>query len=669
MPPNGSRKLYNAKILRNYAQYLRLQLRWDAEQVSRLFRACGRDASLLANDDNWFDQEFSDRFHDQVSKLTRDPAIARKVGRYTATSYCQGIVGRFAKSLLTPEAFFRKIPEIVMFYTRATRFSLTSLGRSRAVLRSTVEEECVERPYQCENRKGILEAVPSAFGCRGISLKETECYHRGGRWCEYEITWNSPWRVRPFAYSTILAIVTSFLIFGFGGRAAVSFAQGLFVGGLVFLCLREWDRYRKEKISREQNEALEQSLETLERHKRESELVRSVTRATTQLAPEDDLLRKTAASLRREEGYDRVLILMMNPTTSTLSAKAWAGFDVAHENLIREMEFNVRPDNYDGFFVQVINSRKPLLVCDLQSNMKTQSRKTQQYIRLLGTEAFAAVPIQLNNRAVGLLSVENKLGSRPLFESDLELLGNLADHLAVSIANSRHYEEARSALGLAKNLETREREMKRRFSKYVPTHAHVPLSPLDSSAMLVQKKELSVMFVDIISFTTMSEQYGPEDVVRMLNIYIDEVAQAVALEEGQINKIMGDGLLLYFEGVNERAIRAGRRILQTLPRMNERLMREGFAPVHVGIGAHRGECTIGNIGSRDRIDYTLIGDTVNIASRIQAFTRNFGPDTFCLSSALKYDTQEFGFEFQGDIELKGRKGRIGVFRLTEGENA
>lgn len=139
--------------------------------------------------------------------------------------------------------------------------------------------------------------------------------------------------------------------------------------------------------------------------------------------------------------------------------------------------------------------------------------------------------------------------------------------------------------------------------------------------------EASVLFVDIRGFTTISEHRAPADIVAWLNDYFETVQQAVEAEGGFINKFVGDAALAVFGApvpTADHALRAlgsARRILFAAKNIAP---RPGFPPVHLGIGLATGNVLAGNIGSSRRLEYSVIGDAVNLASRVQNLCKETG---------------------------------------------
>ena len=144
---------------------------------------------------------------------------------------------------------------------------------------------------------------------------------------------------------------------------------------------------------------------------------------------------------------------------------------------------------------------------------------------------------------------------------------------------------------------------------------------------------VTILFSDIRSFTTISESMDPQHLVALLNEYFTEMVSIVMDEGGVVDKYIGDAIMAVFgapvpkpeDAVN--AVRAAVRMRRALRTLNERLdIARDIAPLRTGIGIHTGEVVAGNIGSERRMEYTVIGDAVNLASRLESSTKELGVD-------------------------------------------
>ncbi len=171
------------------------------------------------------------------------------------------------------------------------------------------------------------------------------------------------------------------------------------------------------------------------------------------------------------------------------------------------------------------------------------------------------------------------------------------------------------------------------FSKYVdPEVAQTIWQRRDEVSLLGQEKVATVLFTDIRSFTAMSAGIASQTVLQWLNEYFTEMDNIIRAHGGLLNKFIGDGLLVVYgvplsRGLKEDTIEAVKTAFAMLHRMEElNLKRDPNAPfpdVHIGVGIHTGPLTCGNVGSATRLEYSVIGETVNLASRLESLNKDF----------------------------------------------
>jgi len=201
------------------------------------------------------------------------------------------------------------------------------------------------------------------------------------------------------------------------------------------------------------------------------------------------------------------------------------------------------------------------------------------------------------------------------------------------------------------------------------------VSPAVMEKLLHQKNAIEgevqhvcVMFLDIRNFTTFSESRTPQEVVAYLNSLFDFMIEIVNRNEGIINKFLGDGFMAVFgapfsNGFDARnAVNASKQILQKL---KEEIETGNILPTTVGIGLHTGEAVTGNIGSIQRKEYTIIGDVVNLASRIESLNKQFNSQ-FLISEMVRDALGDAGNDAVslGKVTVKGRAEPVEIFKLA-----
>ncbi len=186
------------------------------------------------------------------------------------------------------------------------------------------------------------------------------------------------------------------------------------------------------------------------------------------------------------------------------------------------------------------------------------------------------------------------------------------------------------------------------------------------------ERTVAVMFNDIRSYSTLTEHLSPQQVVALLNIYLGEVTEVIRAHRGFVDKYLGDGLMACFGGPVPTADPAGdalRAALAMTRALHEnvlpRLAAAQLPAFKAGIGVHVGKVIMGNIGSESRMDYTVIGDAVNVASRVEGQTKEFGWAVIATREALEAAQGSFTSELLGERMVKGREQPVVLYRVFD----
>ena len=173
----------------------------------------------------------------------------------------------------------------------------------------------------------------------------------------------------------------------------------------------------------------------------------------------------------------------------------------------------------------------------------------------------------------------------------------------------------------------REKKIRNIFQKYVPKPVIEEFFANPESMLVGQDRELAVLFSDIRGFTTLSEGMPPNEVVESLNAYFERMVKVIMDHKGIVDKYIGDAIMatfgapVHYGDETYQAVMSGFDMLDALRPFNAAQVKKGRPQFKVGIGINYGEVTVGNIGSEQKMDYTVIGDMVNLASRLEGLTK------------------------------------------------
>jgi class 3 adenylate cyclase len=185
--------------------------------------------------------------------------------------------------------------------------------------------------------------------------------------------------------------------------------------------------------------------------------------------------------------------------------------------------------------------------------------------------------------------------------------------------------------------------------------------------------EATVVFSDIRGFTSMSERMRPEEVFAFLNDYLGRMIEVIAARGGIIDKFLGDGILSVFglpvpsEHHASEAFAAALDMRSKLAEMNEERAGQGLEPVRIGIGMHTGEVIAGNVGNARKLQYTIIGDTVNLASRIEGLNKTYGTDLLMSGATRARLTKDEGarLELIEAAIVRGKSDRVDIWSFAD----
>ena len=182
----------------------------------------------------------------------------------------------------------------------------------------------------------------------------------------------------------------------------------------------------------------------------------------------------------------------------------------------------------------------------------------------------------------------------------------------------------------------------------------------------------TILFSDLIGFTTLSEKADPEALVSQLNEYLSRMTSVVFSNGGTLDKFIGDAIMAVWGNVRsvgmaqdaKDCVRAALAMRRELRQLNQKWREEGRMGLGMGIGINQGEVIVGNIGSHERMDPTVIGDSVNLASRLEGLTRIYGVDILVGATAAELVRDEVHLRSVARVQVKGKSKPVDIFTFV-----
>jgi adenylate cyclase len=399
-------------------------------------------------------------------------------------------------------------------------------------------------------------------------------------------------------------------------------------------------------------------LEYLKRENRLLTLLYQVSRALGDKTTVDEVTQCVLDLVLQIDGAERGYAMLL--TEESLRDAQQASSNYAFMPAIlryRHAEKTAAPDMAlsRAIIQQVMQSKGPLLVMDSKSDVRFSGSES---MAMSGMQSAMCAPLACRDRLFGLLYVDNLSKRGTFMQEDLEIFAVIAAQAGLVIDRVMAKSEVKRQ-GL--QLNALERFLSPAISKKVVAEAA-------DIRLGGESQRITVLFADVRGFTTMAEKMKPREAVEVLNDFFARMTNVIFEHDGALDKYLGDGLMALFgaplalQNDAEAAVRAAVDMQKSLAELNK---LSGKPPLSIGIGIHTGEAIVGYLGTERRTDYTAIGDTVNVASRL---TSQAGPGQIVISSATN---SQLGHGISccqlSPMKLKGRDEPIEVHEVRWNE--
>ncbi len=431
--------LYNSKIIETYIKLVKNK--YSYIDVSELLNSAGMETYEVADQGHWFTQEQVDRFYYRLVQLTGNEEIAREAGRYAASPDALGIMRQFILGIVGPATTFEIINKIMSNFTRSSTCQSKIISSNKVEIVVTPYEGMEEKPFQCENRLGLFEAIVLRFGFDLPHVEHTECLFKGGKSCRYIISWEKPVSVYlkkcGIGVTVFLAIFLMSLLFLNRLELLVNLFPLFMSIAFVFAYIVAKNELKELKASlNNTNDSTDSLLEQINSNYNNALMINEIGQALGRYSNRDEILSNVIRTMEKRLEYDRGLILLANTEINRLILYDGYGYSAEQRDQYYSMSFNLDRPQSKGVFNICFREQRPILVNDINDIIGNLSPKSMEFAKKIGSHSFICCPILCEGKSIGILTVDNVKTKKPLVQSDISLLMGIASFLGISLRNA-----------------------------------------------------------------------------------------------------------------------------------------------------------------------------------------------------------------------------------------
>lgn len=382
--------------------------------------------------------------------------------------------------------------------------------------------------------------------------------------------------------------------------------------------------------------------------------VESILKASQAISSEikmDALMVRLLKILAETAGAQRVIILLNVKGDLRIEAMKEIGHEVEIKGVNLE-DFAEIPDT----LIRYIEKTKSAVLLENAADKGPFTR--DPFIMRDKGKSVLGIPIVRQGNLEGIIYMDNNLATGVFTPERADILSTLSAQIAISLENA--------------NFISRMQELNKSYDRFVPKEFLKMLnrdSILDVSPGDQVINEMVILFADIRGFTALCETIPASETFSILNEYLSTVTPPIHENGGTVDKFMGDGIMALFPNNADNALRAAIQMQQLLDGFNLKRKAKHEPPILIGIGLHIGKVTLGTVGTDNRLSTTVIGDPVNLASRLESHTRINKADILVsgeLVARLK-DPASFNLREVGNFFVKGKANKIKLFEEFSGK--
>ncbi len=380
----------------------------------------------------------------------------------------------------------------------------------------------------------------------------------------------------------------------------------------------------------------------------------------------DKLFNAICELIQSDVGANRYIIFLLDKEKHELYPFRWLGYSDQIKKVL------VLPDNLPHILCYALKKK--------QNVFKADADYDPELVKIIDNKpnlnTMVAIPLYTRDRIFGVIHIESfEDGHDKIDDNEAKFLMALPSFIGSAITNADIFMETREELESARLISEKEIAEKRRlhdiFSRYTSSELIEELLKHPEKVDLGGTvKHASILFSDIAGFTHFSSQLSPKEVVVAMNDYLSRMTEVVLNYQGEIDKFIGDAVMARF-GVlsdlpypSQNAIQAAVAMLEELKKLKAEWAQRGMDCFNIRIGIATGPVLAGNIGSTRRQEFTVMGTTVNLASRLEAYNKTLGTTLAIDAESFKYAPKSLNFTMHENQTIRGLDTPITLYTLS-----
>ncbi|MDQ7823999.1 MAG: adenylate/guanylate cyclase domain-containing protein [Candidatus Eremiobacteraeota bacterium] len=382
-------------------------------------------------------------------------------------------------------------------------------------------------------------------------------------------------------------------------------------------------------------------------HEKRMAAITDISRTINSLLDIDRILEITMDSVISLFNAERGFIMLFEEDTGDLVFRIARGMDQQNLN---SPEFEISR----SVVLEVARTKTPLLCYNAADDVRFKDSPSIQKFSL---RAIICVPMMIKERLVGVIYIDNRLRFGAFAKEDLDFAVIFSHQAATAIENAI--------------LASDTKRLRRLFeSRVSPRVVEELLSRSGDAGLLGEKRIVSVMFLDIRGFTSLSESFDPQHLVAHLNDFWEEIGEIIFREEGTLITYLGDAMMSVFGAPISRpddalrAVRASLTIHGRMAELRQKWAAEGKPVFDIGIGVNTGEALVGDVGFSKHREYSVIGDTTNTAARLEKLNKDYSTKLIISESTYQKVAVHVVARYLGEALLKGKSQPVKVYEVA-----